>query len=77
MKGDADIGIERIVTDSRGIQAGDLFVAVKGDRFDAHDFLDQVAKSGAAAALVSRDPSNVDAWPLPVIKVKDTRAALR
>jgi UDP-N-acetylmuramoyl-tripeptide--D-alanyl-D-alanine ligase len=76
MKGDADIGIERIVTDSRGIQAGDLFVAVKGDRFDAHDFLDQVAKSGAAAALVSREPSNADAWPLPVIKVKDTRAAL-
>ena len=75
-KGDGDIAISRIVTDSRGVQAGDLFVAVKGDRFDAHDFLDQVAKSGAAAALVSRDPSNADAWPLPVIKVKDTRAAL-
>ncbi|SAL02562.1 UDP-N-acetylmuramoylalanyl-D-glutamyl-2, 6-diamino pimelate--D-alanyl-D-alanyl ligase [Caballeronia calidae] len=74
--GDDNITIRRVVTDSRGIQAGDLFVAVKGDRFDAHDFLDQVAKSGAAAALVSRDPSNADAWPLPFIKVKDTRAAL-
>jgi UDP-N-acetylmuramoyl-tripeptide--D-alanyl-D-alanine ligase len=76
LKGDENVAIERIVTDSRGVQAGDLFVAVRGDRFDAHDFLDQVAKSGAAAALVSRDPSNADAWPLPVIKVKDTRAAL-
>ncbi|KMQ81009.1 UDP-N-acetylmuramoylalanyl-D-glutamyl-2,6- diaminopimelate--D-alanyl-D-alanine ligase [Candidatus Burkholderia pumila] len=74
--GDENIAIERIVTDSRGIQAGDLFVAVKGDRFDAHDFLDQVAKSGAAAALVSRDLSNANAWPLPVIKVKDTRTGL-
>ncbi|WP_277186952.1 UDP-N-acetylmuramoyl-tripeptide--D-alanyl-D-alanine ligase [Caballeronia sp. BR00000012568055] len=75
-KGDENIAIERIVTDSRGVQAGDLFVAVKGDRFDAHDFLDQVAKSGASAALVSREPSNADAWPLPVIKVKDTRIGL-
>ena len=74
--GDESIAIERVVTDSRAIQAGDLFVAVKGDRFDAHDFLDQVAKSGAAAALVSRELRNSDAWPLPVIKVKDTRAAL-
>ncbi|WP_250513993.1 UDP-N-acetylmuramoyl-tripeptide--D-alanyl-D-alanine ligase [Caballeronia sp. INDeC2] len=76
LNGDENVAIERIVTDSRGVQAGDLFVAVRGDRFDAHDFLDQVAKSGAAAALVSRGPSNADAWPLPVIKVEDTRAAL-
>jgi UDP-N-acetylmuramoyl-tripeptide--D-alanyl-D-alanine ligase len=75
-QGDENIAIERIVTDSRGVQAGDLFIAVKGDRFDAHDFLDQVAKSGASAALVSREPSNADAWPLPVIKVKDTRIGL-
>lgn len=47
-QGDEAIAIERVVTDSRAVQAGDLFVAVKGDRFDAHDFLDQVAKSGAA-----------------------------
>jgi UDP-N-acetylmuramoyl-tripeptide--D-alanyl-D-alanine ligase len=76
IEGDDNVAIERIVTDSRGVQAGDLFVAIKGDRFDAHDFLDQVAKSGASAALVSRKPSNVDAWPLPIIKVKDTRSGL-
>ncbi|SAL79670.1 UDP-N-acetylmuramoylalanyl-D-glutamyl-2, 6-diamino pimelate--D-alanyl-D-alanyl ligase [Caballeronia peredens] len=76
LAGDANVAITRIVTDSRGVQAGDLFVAVKGDRFDAHDFLDQVAKSGAAAALVSREPAGANAWPLPVIKVKDTRAGL-
>ncbi|KND56296.1 UDP-N-acetylmuramoylalanyl-D-glutamyl-2,6- diaminopimelate D-alanyl-D-alanine ligase [Candidatus Paraburkholderia kirkii] len=76
LEGDGNVAITRIVTDSRGVQAGDLFVAVKGDRFDAHDFLDQVAKSGAAAALVSRDPKDSGDWPLPVIKVKDTRAGL-
>jgi UDP-N-acetylmuramoyl-tripeptide--D-alanyl-D-alanine ligase len=75
-EGDASVEIDRIVTDSRGIQTSDLFVAIKGDRFDAHDFVDQVAKSGAAAALVSREPSNSSAWPLPVIKVKDTRIGL-
>ncbi|MDR5772592.1 UDP-N-acetylmuramoyl-tripeptide--D-alanyl-D-alanine ligase [Caballeronia sp. LP006] len=76
LQGDENLAIERIVTDSRAVQAGDLFVAVKGDRFDAHDFLDQVAKGGASAALVSREPSSGNAWPLPVIKVKDTRIGL-
>jgi UDP-N-acetylmuramoyl-tripeptide--D-alanyl-D-alanine ligase len=34
----------RIVTDSRSVQPGDLFVAIKGERFDAHDFLTDVAR---------------------------------
>lgn len=75
-EGDENIAIDRVVTDSRNVQAGDLFVAIKGDRFDAHDFIDQVAKSGAAAALVSRKPANADAWPLLVIVAKDARVAL-
>lgn len=71
--GDANVAIARVSTDSRTAQAGDLFVAVKGDRFDAHDFLTQVAERGTSAALVSREPVDLS---LPVIKVKDTRAAL-
>jgi UDP-N-acetylmuramoyl-tripeptide--D-alanyl-D-alanine ligase len=71
--GDENVAIERVSTDSRKAQAGDLFVAVKGDRFDAHDFLTQVAERGTSAALVSRVPADLS---LPVIKVKDTRAAL-
>ena len=55
--GDENVAFDRVSTDSRTARAGDLFVAVKGDRFDAHDFLKQVAERGASAALVSRDAS--------------------
>jgi UDP-N-acetylmuramoyl-tripeptide--D-alanyl-D-alanine ligase len=51
--GDADALFSRVHTDSRTIQAGDLFVALKGERFDAHAFLPQVARAGAVAAVVA------------------------
>jgi len=43
----------RVVTDTRAVQPGDLFVALKGDRFDAHDFVAEAAAKGAVGALVS------------------------
>ncbi len=43
--------IARVHTDSRSLQPGDLFVALRGERFDAHDFLPQARAAGAAAAL--------------------------
>src|SRR2546428_13884462 len=46
----------RVSTDTRQIGAGDLFVALKGDRFDAHDFLADARAKGAAAAVVRRGP---------------------
>ena len=53
LHGDAALTIQRVNTDSRTCQAGDLFVALKGERFDANDFLSQVAASGATAALAN------------------------
>ncbi len=44
-----------VSTDSRTIQPGDLFVALRGPRFDGHDFLTQAFRKGAAAALVERN----------------------
>ena len=41
-------------SDTRSLQPGDLFVALKGERFDAHDFLAQAKASGAVAALAER-----------------------
>ena len=65
--------IQRIVTDSRAVQAGDLFVAIKGERFDAHQFLSAVAAQGAVAAIVTeRQPE----LTLPQILVADARQAL-
>jgi UDP-N-acetylmuramoyl-tripeptide--D-alanyl-D-alanine ligase len=48
-------GIRSISIDSREIEPDALFVAIKGDRFDGHDFVAQALESGAAAAMVSRD----------------------
>lgn len=50
----------RVVTDSRQVSAGDVFVALSGTRVDGHDFLDAVARAGAVAAIVERvNPSCV------------------
>ena len=72
-----------VSTDSRSIEHGDLFVALVGDKFDGHGFLDQARSKGAAAALVSReaaaggDASDSDTLPqLPQLLVPDTRRAL-
>ncbi len=51
-RGSGDTSIERISTDSRTIKPGELFVALRGDNFDAHDFMAQVAERGAAGAIV-------------------------
>ena len=49
----ADGAVSGVSTDTRSIAAGQLFVALRGERFDAHDFLDQAAANGATAMLVA------------------------
>ncbi|MDH5172889.1 MAG: UDP-N-acetylmuramoyl-tripeptide--D-alanyl-D-alanine ligase [Gammaproteobacteria bacterium] len=61
-----------VSTDSRELRHGDLFVALRGENFDGHDFLGQVAAAGAVAALVSE----VAELPLPQLRVADTQRAL-
>ena len=68
------LNISKVGTDSRQIDSKELFIALAGERFDAHDFLSDVAKAGAAAVLISnkdRCPTN-----LPAIFVADTRISL-
>lgn len=65
-----DLSLDAVTTDTRKLTPGCLFVALKGERFDAHDFAEQ-AKEGAGALLVSR-PLAVD---LPQVIVQDTRLA--
>ncbi len=72
-----DAAIRRVTTDSRSVQPGDLFVALIGERFDAHDFLADVVARGAAAVLVSRPPAAMlDLSGVAVLTVADTRIAL-
>ena len=53
--GDGSVLVSKISTDSRTIKPGELFVALHGENFDAHGFVEAVAKSGAAGALVNRN----------------------
>ena len=71
--GDPSLTVQRVNTDSRTAQAGDLFVALKGERFDAHDFLSQVSAQGVSAAVASH---GLDAAHLAGVQVADTRKAL-
>src|ERR1700712_5903224 len=73
VQGHENIAFDRVSTDSRTAGPGDLFIAIKGDRFDAHDFLDQVGARHVSAVLATRVP---DALTTPAIIVKDTRVAL-
>ena len=63
-----------ISTDTRSLTAGDLFVALVGEHFDAHRFLDQACAGGAAAAVVRKGTPPVAG--LPLVEVPDTLAAL-
>ncbi|SJL82127.1 UDP-N-acetylmuramoyl-tripeptide--D-alanyl-D-alanine ligase [Vibrio palustris] len=67
-----NLTIEYVSTDTRDINAHTLFIALVGDRFDAHDFIEQAAEAGAVAAMVSK-PLEFD---FPHIVVADTRIAL-
>ncbi len=71
--GDAQTCIQRVHTDSRTLQSGDLFVALKGERFDAHEFLPQVTATGATAALAEQGLLQAQ---LSGVQVPDTRRAL-
>ncbi len=71
--GDAATAIERVHTDTRSLRAGDLFVALRGERFDAHDFLAQAKAGGAVAALAER---GLAAAGLAGLEVADSGAAL-
>ncbi|GAP67165.1 UDP-N-acetylmuramoyl-tripeptide--D-alanyl-D-alanine ligase [Mizugakiibacter sediminis] len=68
----ADVPVRGVCTDTRKLGGGELFVALKGERLDGHDFVASAAAHGAAAALVSR---RVEA-PIPQVLVTDTLLAL-
>jgi len=53
--GDGAIFVERVSTDSRSIKTGELFVALRGENFDGHKFVEDVAKTGAAGAMVDEE----------------------
>jgi len=88
LSGSIDCRIQRVRTDSRSVRKGDLFVALKGERFDGHHFVDGAFKQGAKGVVIeaaSADGSDVRGYlrasasvrgPDPlVVKVKDSLRA--
>lgn len=68
-----DCRFSRVCTDTRSLQAGDLFVALRGERFDAHQFLHTAADKNACGVVVEEENPEIS---LPQLVVKDTTLAL-
>ncbi|MCK4493192.1 MAG: UDP-N-acetylmuramoyl-tripeptide--D-alanyl-D-alanine ligase, partial [Methylococcales bacterium] len=66
------IAIDSVSIDSRRLKAGALYIAIKGDRFDGHDFVQAAEKKGAGALLVNQLLES----DLPQLVVEDTRLSL-
>ena len=71
--GNGQIEVARVHSDTRTLRPGDLFVALRGERFDAHDYLPQAAASGAVAVIAERGVAESD---LSGIEVPDSKQAL-
>ena len=72
-----DVSCQGVSTDSRSVTPGALFVALRGDKFDGHAFVEVAREAGAAAAIVDRMAlTTTQAFGLPFVVVEDTRQAL-
>ena len=69
------VALRGVTTDTRTISQGDAFVALRGERFDAHDFLAEAVQGGASALVVER-PEAAARLGVPVYAVEDTLVAL-
>ena len=75
--GDAGVSFKRVHSDTRSIEPGDLFVALRGERFDANDFLPEAKARGAVAALCQGDArAQLQTAGLPGLLVADSKLAL-
>ena len=71
-KGAADVEVSAVSTDTRTLEDGAVYLALKGPNFNGHDFISTAEKAGASAVIASEDV----ATSLPVIMVEDTKEAL-
>lgn len=76
VQGDASKAVTGVSTDSRRAGPGDVFVALRGERFDGHDYVDEVARRGVAGVVVSMGFGGSVPGDVAVLRTDDTRAAL-
>jgi len=85
VSGDPDQAIGNIVTDTRSLQLGDFFIALRGARFDGHQFVDEAFRLGAMGAIIEAGATNVGAdlkvgsysGRHAIVEVADTTVALQ
>ena len=70
--GDGSVLVDKISTDSRTLKRGDLFVALRGENFDGHQFVEAAAKSGAAGAIVDQTWSGKSPNEFAMLRIGDT-----
>jgi UDP-N-acetylmuramoyl-tripeptide--D-alanyl-D-alanine ligase len=75
VQGDGTAQVSRLSTDSRTLRAGDLFVALRGDNFDGHEFVERAANAGAAGAIIEQSWSGNTSPNFALIRVDDALAA--
>lgn len=71
-----DVAIHSVSTDTRTLTAGALFVALRGERFNGHDYVPTAIERGAVAALVEADHAAGAQWGIPLLPVADTKLGL-
>jgi len=77
ISGNSRLRISGVSIDSRKLSSGELFIAIKGDRFDGHNFIQDAVRKGARAIIGSFDsPQSKVNKKIPYIRVADTRCAL-
>ena len=72
-RGDLQVPIAMVTDDSRAVVSGSLFVAVKGERVDGHEFVAKALHGGAAAVIAQ---SSVETGAVPLVRVANSRKAL-
>ncbi len=76
LRGAAETLVENVCTDSRQAKPGDLFFAIRGEKFDGHDFLDEVAAKNVSAVVIEKGKIPAQLPECGVLVVDDARAAL-
>lgn len=74
VSGQTEAAFRNVSTDSRTVEAGDLFIALTGENFDGHVFIEDAIRKGAAGVVVSHEPEGK--LPTTVVLVPDTLKAL-
>src|SRR5258706_223845 len=75
-RGSAGTQVKNICTDSRRAKAGDLFFAIKGEKFDGHEYVNETAAKGVAVIVIEQKKIPAQLPDCAVLVVEDTRIAL-